>query len=111
MGGYKIYVMDADGENPVKLTQHAVFDDFPVWPPNGKRIAFSSFRDGNAEIYVIDADGSNEKRLTNHPEEDYFPAWSPDGKKIAFVSGRDVRWFRYASLLNQRSLILVSVRP
>ena len=88
-GNWEIYVMDADGKNPVNLTQHGADDYNPAWSPDGKKIAFNSQRDGNGEIYVMDADGSNVKRLTNHPEEDYFAAWSPDGKKIAFPSGRD----------------------
>jgi len=91
-GNWEIYVMDADGNNPVNLTQHGADDYNPVWSPDGKKIAFNSQRDGNGEIYVMDADGSNVKRLTNHPEEDWFTAWSPDGKKIAFPSSRDVKF-------------------
>ena len=36
----------------------------PVWSPDGKRIAFTSERDGNAEIYVMGSDGSQQTRLT-----------------------------------------------
>jgi Tol biopolymer transport system component len=89
---WEIYVMDADGKNPVNLTQHAAGDFYPAWSPDGRRIAFTSHRDGDWEIYVMDADGSNVKRLTNHPKVDDFPAWSPDGKRIAFVSDQDVKW-------------------
>ncbi len=50
------------------------------------RIAFISFRDGNADIYVMDADGHNETQLTFNPNDDHSPTWSSDGSRIAFVS-------------------------
>ena len=52
-------------------------------------IAFTSYRDGNAEIYVMKADGSNLLRLTNNPAVDQHPGPSPDGLRIAFSSDRD----------------------
>ena len=71
------------------LTNHESSDYNPSWSPDGKRIAFTSFRNGRKwDIYVMDADGDNQRRLTNHPDGDWNPSWSPDGKRIAFVSNR-----------------------
>jgi len=61
---------------------------FDVVRPSPGRIAFQSYRDGNAEIYSMNGDGSGVVRLTNDPATDFEPAWSPDGEKIAFVSFR-----------------------
>ena len=77
-GNFDIYVMDTDGSNVTRLTNHPELDVTPAWSPDGSHIAFSSFRDGNFEIYVMDADGSNVTRLTNHPEWDYAPAWTAE---------------------------------
>ncbi|MBI1926904.1 sigma-70 family RNA polymerase sigma factor [Candidatus Poribacteria bacterium] len=88
-GNDEIYVMDADGTNPVNLTQNPAPDGYPSWSPDGTRIAFASERDGPGEIYVMNVDGTNPVNLTNHPAWDGFPSWSPDGKKIAFHSTRD----------------------
>jgi hypothetical protein len=35
-----------------------------VWSPDGRMIAFSSWRDGQSEVYVMNADGSGQRRLT-----------------------------------------------
>ena len=60
-----------------------------VWSPDGRMIAFSSWRDGRSEVYVMNADGSGQRNLSRHPARDGSPAWSPDGRRIAFVSLRD----------------------
>jgi len=87
-GNFDIWVMNADGTNPVQLTTSTGSDDAPSWSVTNK-IAFGSNRDGNGEIYVMNADGSGQTRLTNNSTEDSYPAWSPDGTKIAFQSNRD----------------------
>ena len=78
--------MDADKGNPQRLTNNHFTAKNPSWSPDGKRIAFTSSRDGNMEIYVMDADGNNQQNLTNRPHLDWEPSWSPDGKRIAFMS-------------------------
>jgi Tol biopolymer transport system component len=88
-GNTEVYVMGADGSNPVNLTQNAAYDDSPAWSPDGTRIAFASYRDGNWEVYVMGADGSNPVNLTQNSATDYVTAWSPDGTRLAFASTRD----------------------
>lgn len=85
----EIYVMNADGTNPVRLTDSKGDDWWPGWSPDGTQIVFVAERDGQAEIYLMNADGSNQTRLTNNQGWDGVPAWSPDGKRLAFQSSRD----------------------
>ena len=67
--------MDADGTHQTRLTYMSRTDDYPVWSPDGTRIAFYSNRDGNDEIYVMNTDGTDQTRLTDNPAADSSPAW------------------------------------
>ncbi len=60
----------------------------PFWSPDGKKIVFTSMRDGQSDIYVMNSDGTDQKNLTHHPAGDSEPQWSPDGSKILFISNR-----------------------
>jgi len=64
----------------------------PAFSPDGKKIAFTSMRDGDGfRLYVMDADGKNVKKLTEKPNPYgyVYPAWSPDGKKISWTDHTD----------------------
>ena len=88
-GQFEAYVMNTDGSGQQRLTTKPnVF--FPVWSPDGRRVAFPSvdrqpFDGGNFDLYVMNANGSGLRRLTHDPASDVFPVWSPDGRKIAFT--------------------------
>jgi len=88
--GAAIYVMNLDGSDQIPLTDRRTGSGsgHPAFSPDGRKIAFTSNRDGNNEIYVMNADGSAQTRLTSDPAADQFPAFSPDGRKVAFMSTR-----------------------
>lgn len=76
--------MRPDGAEVVDLTPDTDGEE-ARWSPDGSRIAFTSYRDGNAEIYTMFSDGSGATRLTQNPAYDKDPVWSPDGDRIAFL--------------------------
>lgn len=78
LGNSEIYVMNADGTNPTRLTNNTANDSDPVWSPDGKRIAFFSRGFEREGVYEIDATGGNERRITNGLPYD----WSPDGQRL-----------------------------
>jgi len=63
-------------------------NELPMFSPDGSKVAFTSYRDGNPEIYVMNRDGSALRRMTNNPAIDTTPTWSPSGNQIAWVSDR-----------------------
>jgi len=81
--------MNPDGSDQTDLTDTAGVAMWPVWSPDGTKIAYMSRTGENLDISVVDADGSDEQRLTSHSAWDMFPAWSPNGNSIVFQSNRD----------------------
>jgi Tol biopolymer transport system component len=62
----------------------------PVWSPEGARIAFTSYRKGNADIYVKNANGVGEETpLAETSVNESVEDWSRDGRHIAFLFGKD----------------------
>lgn len=80
-GNVEIYLSEADGSNPINLTQSPDVDDgSPAWSPDGTRIAF--VRDSS--IWSMNAAGGDVVQLTTD-SRDSDPKWSPDGTRIAFL--------------------------
>ena len=85
----EIYSIELSSRNITKLISGGV-NTYPVWSPDGKRIAFRRMLgENNSEVFIANADGSDVRNLTNDPAFDGWPAWSPDGTKIAFASNRN----------------------
>ena len=60
----------------------------PAWSPDGKQVAFQSYRGGGWHIWTVAPDGSRLTQATSGPFDDREPHWSPDGRSIAFSSDR-----------------------
>ena len=59
-----LYCVPANGGEARQLTTHAAYDSQPIWSPDGKKIAFTSNREGSLDVYVISAKGGAPTRLT-----------------------------------------------
>ncbi len=81
---YDIYTATPDGKNIKKLTDNPGYDAEATVSPNGKKIVFTSERDGDLELYSMDTNGKNIKRLTNEPGYDGGAFFSPDNKMIVY---------------------------
>lgn len=92
--GKIIFQSDFDGDNEIymismkglkKITDNAWQDEYPVWSPDGKKIAFSADPNGNYDIFVMNADGSNIQQKTSSSRKEETPAWFPDSRTIAYA--------------------------
>lgn len=74
-----------------RLTTDPGEDFAPAWSPDGRRLAFTSRRDGNTDVYLAELGRppADARRLTTSPGEELSPAWSADGAALVFVSDRD----------------------
>ncbi len=72
---WEIWVMNADGSNPQRLTNNGSNEGLPAWSPDGKSIAYVSDQGGSWAVWVMNADGSNQRKLFNMNG-------SPDGKVL-----------------------------
>jgi TolB protein len=85
--------MRADGLELRRLTDHTSIDWHPTWSPDGNRLVFESWRDGQPDLYVIDFENESLTRLTQTPQRESHPTWSENG--IAFGSLRNGEWGIY----------------
>src|SRR3546814_4725599 len=101
-----------EDEDPDLLTDQDAGQFQPVYAPNGKSIAFVTWKDyEGGHVWRVDAHGGAPERLTDEAGWYRFPAWSPDGSEIVVLKGdiNDLRSAEHTSELPSLMRILYSV--
>jgi Tol biopolymer transport system component len=81
---YDIFTARPDGKDLKQLTKTPGYDAEGTISTDGKKIVFTSMRNGDLDIYTMDADGKNVKQVTNELGYDGGPWFSNDGKQIVY---------------------------
>jgi TolB protein len=81
-----IFVVNPDGTGLRNLTPDGIFEAYPTWSPDGRKILFSQ----SGDLYVMDAAGGGRTKLAEAESEQgiFEHRWSPDGRMIAYVDTR-----------------------
>ena len=121
IGRYEIAMVGVDGTGRQRLTNSKSFENYPVWSPNGDRIAFvahypdnmpNDYGDGHYEpsetrIFTMAASGTDVKVVPNTKGVGlYPPVWSPDGERLAFTVNEE---WDYHSRRERRILYTIRV--
>jgi TolB protein len=77
-GNQEIYVMNADGSNPVNVSKSPEsIEGLADWSPDERRLVLYSDRPGNKDLFVVDLATGRWTNITKHPASDEFCTWSP----------------------------------
>ena len=84
--GRDVNVFDLRTRTLHALTQDPANGMYPTWSPDGRKIAFMSWRNGKTELFTMNADGTDQRVLFSPAAGSAIdPRWSPDGSRIVFV--------------------------
>jgi serine/threonine protein kinase len=82
-GSYDIWLLELARNVSTRLTFDPLDDVWPIWSPDGSRIAFQSVRSGTGDLYVKSLDGAETVLLATDKNK-FADTWSPDGRFIIY---------------------------
>ena len=85
----EIYVADYDGANQRRITINRNLNITPNWSPDGRSIAYTSYRSGMPDILISNIYAGTMESPAKGVGSNFLPVFSPDGTRIAFTSNRD----------------------
>ncbi len=85
---YDIFMADLNGKIVKQLTHAKGYDAEATLSPDGKKMVYTSTKDGDLELYVMNLKTGKEKRITHTLGYDGGAWFSPNGKKIIWRASR-----------------------
>jgi TolB protein len=84
-GHWEIWLMDWDGANQRRITNHNALTILPSWAPDNERMVYTSFMAGTSDMYIVNRRGGGRIRLKTGLNLNTSATFSPVGNDIAFV--------------------------
>ena len=84
--GGDVWVVKVGEQKASRITSTSAVESSPHFSPDGKQIAFTSNRTGDASVYVVNINGGDPTRLTYHPSGSFVRGWANDGSFIYYAS-------------------------
>ncbi|WP_070963125.1 Tol-Pal system beta propeller repeat protein TolB [Vibrio sonorensis] len=105
---YQLRVADYDGygEKLVLGSKEPLMS--PTWSPDGRKLAYVSFQNGQAEIYLMDIYTGKQEKLTSFPRHNGAPRFSPDGSKLALTLSKTGSLHVYTLDLTSRKITQIT---
>lgn len=88
-GHKELWLMDVDGHNPLRLTDHRSLVLNPDFSPTGKELLFTSYRAGNPDLYRKEIFTGQEARISSQQGLNIAGRYAPDGGSVALTLSRD----------------------
>jgi TolB protein len=85
----EVFIADYDGANPRRITTNRQLNITPVWAPDARAVAYTSYRRGYPDIFVALIYQGLQQEPTKGIGQNWLPVYSPDGTRIVFTSNRD----------------------
>ena len=84
LGVKELGIISPDGSSFQILTHDNSINLSPAWSPDGRWIAYTSFKRGEADLYLLEVATGKVKVLSKRKGAEISPSWSPDGTQLAF---------------------------
>lgn len=85
---FDIFMADLDGNIVKQLTHSKGYDAEATLSPDGKKMIYTSTKDGDIDLYIMDLENGSEKRITTTMGYDGGAWFSPDGTKLIWRASR-----------------------
>lgn len=85
---FDIFMADLNGNIVKQLTHSKGYDAEGTLSPDGKKMIYTSTKDGDIDLYIMDLETGSEQRITNTLGYDGGAWFSPDGNKIIWRASR-----------------------
>jgi len=85
----ELHTINFDGSDLRRITHFNSLTLSPRWSPDGRRLAFTSFKDGNPDIYLQDLESGKSEKLVSYPGLNLPGSWSSDGARLLVTLSRE----------------------